>query len=368
MKKREKKGHDLSLAAVALLSAAALGAAALNLPRAADTLAALGLSVLFPAAALSAVTQPQPLTASVNDDSTPGFENWYVEAQPETAADAVAPTDNSGAENIPAESRGTIVETSYSPGSSSAYFWRGSGALYNKTETDSDTLAAAAALTPEITIELNSDEPQVLIYHTHATECYDRYDVGYYDYSYSTRSTDNSLNMVSVGAVTAAVLNANGICTVQSDVQHDYPAYNGAYSRSRQTIAEYLALYPSISVVLDLHRDGIESDGVRYKPVVEINGQKAAQFMIISGIDDGTMEMPNCLYNLRLAGLIQDTAAQLYPGLARPVLVDYRRYNQNMSTGALLIEIGSHGNSLAEAQYTGRLLGEVLVAALKQLA
>ncbi len=33
----------------------------------------------------------------------------------------------------------------------------------------------------------------------------------------------------------------------------------------------------------------------------------------------------------------------------------YRKYNQSASPGALLLEVGGHGNSLEEARYTGEL-------------
>ena len=86
--------------------------------------------------------------------------------------------------------------------------------------------------------------------------------------------------------------------------------------------------------------------------------------MIISGCDDGTLNMPNYMQNFRLASLFQQQIETDYPGLTRPILFDYRKYNQNMSTGALLFEMGSHGNTLEQVQYSGELVGKSIARAL----
>ena len=173
--------------------------------------------------------------------------------------------------------------------------------------------------------------------------------------------------MTAVGDALCEALAQRGISSVHDCTVHDYPSFTGAYERSAQTIQRNLEQYPSIKIVIDLHRDGItNADGSLSAPVAEINGRNAAQFMIISGCDDGTFDMPNYIENFKLAALLQNCAESAYPGLARAVLFDYRKYNQNLSTGALLIEVGSHGNSLNEAVYTGELLGNVIANALEK--
>lgn len=212
-------------------------------------------------------------------------------------------------------------------------------------------------------VEVGGDAPQVLIMHTHTTECYAETD-GWVSPQNNGRSTDPTVNMAAVGAELAAVLNAAGIRTVQDTTQHDHPSYTGSYGRSRTTVEKWLRAYPSICVVLDVHRDAIESDGVRIKPTAEVNGQKAAQLMIISGADDGTMGMPHFRENLRFAAALQAAVEGEHPGLTRPVLFDYRNYNQQLTTGSLLLEIGGHGNTLEEAKYTARLVGQSLARLL----
>lgn len=245
----------------------------------------------------------------------------------------------------------------------------GGGLVWNCTNDSPESISEAGSTLPELRIELNSPDPQVLIVHTHTTESYEPYQRSYYDSEYPSRTRDPRYNMIRVGEVLAQRLADNGISVLHDGTIHDYPTYTGSYDRSEVTIRAALEEYPSIKVIIDLHRDAISGNGVRTAPYAEINGRSAAQFMMITGCDDGRFgNMPEYRQNLSLACLIQQSAEQLYPGLARPVLFDYRNYNQHISTGSLLIEIGSHANSLDEAVYTAELLGDCMSDALRKLA
>ncbi len=247
-------------------------------------------------------------------------------------------------------------------------FLESGAAVRNCTEDDSDKLKQASSELPEFKINFNSKEPQVLIMHTHTTESYEPYIRDYYDESFPFRTRDSEHNMVAVGEVLANTLAEKGISVLHDGTMHDYPAYSGAYDRSEETVIAALEQYPSIKVVIDLHRDAIiNEDGSRLAPAAEINGKSAAQFMIITGCDDGRFNMPNYMENFKFACLIQNSAEKLYPGLARPMLFDYRNYNQHLTTGSILIEVGGHANSLDEALYTGELLGDCIADALDNL-
>ena len=89
--------------------------------------------------------------------------------------------------------------------------------------------------------------------------------------------------------------------------------------------------------------------------------------MIISGCDDGTMGMPNCMKNFRFASSLQQQLEGDWQGLTRPILFDYRKYNQDLTTGSLLIEVGSHGNTLEQVQYSGQLIGDSLATLLNSM-
>lgn len=210
------------------------------------------------------------------------------------------------------------------------------------------------------TIE-KSDEPQVLIYHTHTSESFLDYDTGYYYESFYPRSQDKSKNVCAIGDEIAKQLNAAGIVTIHDTTVHDNPSYNGAYDRSMETIYKNLKKYPSIKVVLDIHRDGIGTDTQRSKPVFTVNGKKAAQIMILAGYNyDNDEEYTDWEYNLRFALQIQKTAAKMYPDMVRPLSFGDFMYNMNVNTGSLLIEVGADSNTVEEVRYTGYLLGNVL--------
>ena len=203
--------------------------------------------------------------------------------------------------------------------------------------------------------------------HTHTTESYMPFRGDLYDTRTSFRTTDNRQNMVAVGNRIEEELKAAGIGVLHDVTQHDYPSYNGSYQRSRKTVEQYLAEYPSIRVVLDIHRDAIVSGDTVTAPSAEIEGKSAAQIMIISGCDDGTMDYPNYGENLQFSIALQEQLEGMYPGLTRPILFDYRLYNQDLTTGSILIEVGGHGNTLEEACYSGELIGKGLSELLEGL-
>lgn len=259
---------------------------------------------------------------------------------------------------------GVIEDVHYGVYSDPAFVTLSSGAqVRNCTSYSNNLILERSKANLDFNVEINSDEPQVLIYHTHTTESFEPYTRNYYDASFYSKTTDKTKNIISVGDEICKTLEKNGIKTVHSTNTHDYPDYNAAYDLSYNTVTSMLKKYPSIKVVLDIHRDGIErADGVRLSPITEINGKRAAQIMIISCADyeDKSLGLPNFKKNLSFATKLQNQLETDYSSFARPVLFDYRNYNQALSTGSLLIEIGSHSNSLSEVQYSGKLLGQSL--------
>lgn len=230
----------------------------------------------------------------------------------------------------------------------------------NKTKHSYDEVVAMSKAPMAFNLK-KSKEIQVLIMHTHATECYQDKISNFYSLANKTRTTDNNKNMTAVGKMIVAELNNAGIGAIQDTTQHDYPSYNGSYNRSAKTVSSYLKKYPSIKIVIDLHRDAITTNDLTViAPAAKINGKSAAQVMIIAGCDNGKYNMPNYPKNLAFACRLQEQMEFAYKGLTRPILFDYRKYNQNLTTGSILIEVGSQGNSLDEAKYTGELIGKSL--------
>ncbi len=259
---------------------------------------------------------------------------------------------------------GTVVERTLIPNSTQGYVCAGGLYLYNRTNLTVDLAAAAAA---PVDITLPQEGPQVLIVHTHGTEAYtpdgaDRYEPS----DNNSRTLDNNYNVVRVGDEVERVFTELGLTVLHDRTLYDYPKYSGAYDRSGAGIAGYLEQYPSIRIILDLHRDAlVGEDGTVYKAVTTIDGVKTAQVMLVLGSSEGG-EHPNWTRNLALAAKIQQSMNTLYPTLARPMALRTPRYNQHMSSGALLVEVGCHGNTLQEALAGARLFaraaGQVLLS------
>jgi stage II sporulation protein P len=328
--------------------------------------AELSATMIMPEAGVSAIMDE--VYAALDEDSSDQPE-YFVDNPSKPQDDALAGLSDleKASALIPEPDRMPIETTQYaSSGRGDNYFSYGNGSIRNNTQYPNSGMLQAAGEAMPFGIELGSSEPQVLIVHTHITESYDRFDAGFYDVNYPTRSTEITENMGAVGKVAADTLNALGINTLQITEYYDYPSYTGAYSRSAETVKAYLARYPSIKVVLDLHRDGIQrEDGTRLKPTAMINGKKAAQFMIVCCAGTDEEPVPEFRENLKFAARLQDSAQTLYPGLTRPVFLTHRYYNQDLSPGSLLIEIGSESNTLAEAKYTGELLARSLAGVFR---
>jgi len=239
------------------------------------------------------------------------------------------------------------------------------GQVRNCTELPNSVLINESRLLPDFVPEKNG-EPQILIMHTHTSESYQPNDSGHYDFGYTSRSTDPQKNVVAVGAKIAESIAMHGYTVIHDGTVHD-AMYNGAYERSAETVREILAKYPSIKIVLDIHRDAITENDAPVAAVTKINGVDTAQVMIISAADDGNWGNPHYMKNFRFACLLQAEAEADNPGLMRPVLFRYCGYNQELTTGSLLIEVGSHGNTLEQAERAGEILGDSIGKALDAL-
>lgn len=273
------------------------------------------------------------------------------------------------AEELPApperpENAGDVTDKVLTPGSSSQFVALDSGYVKNLSALTASQVVEYSKAALPITLE-DTQQPQVLIYHTHATESYQPYDCDWYDVNYNARNTDNSQNMVAVGDVLTQILQEAGIGVIHDTTQHDNPSYTGAYDRSRVTIQNYLQQYPSIKVILDVHRDALQGDNLITAPTTEIEGIKTAQLMMICCADDGSGRLPNYTQNLTFATALQQRMETDYPTLTRPILLDDRFYNQDLSPASILVEVGGHGNTLPEAKNAIRLFGNTLIKVLK---
>lgn len=215
--------------------------------------------------------------------------------------------------------------------------------------------------------DFSGEGPQVLIIHSHSSESYTATDKNYYLPTDPDRTEDRNYNVVRVGTEVQNTLKEHGIEALHDTTLHDYPSYNGSYKSSLASVEEYLKKYPSIKIVLDIHRDAmVQSDGTKLKLVADVNGQKAAQIMLLTGSDQGGLNHPNWRENLKFAMKLQRTINSMYPGLTRPVSFTKERYNTHTTYASIIIEVGTTGNTLEEALTSARMIGESVVTFMKQ--
>ncbi len=236
--------------------------------------------------------------------------------------------------------------------------------------TDSIEVALSDYLERELTLTVSREEPQILIMHTHGTEAYTIADGDEYVASDTARTTDENYNMIRVGEEMKAVFEEMGLSVVHDTTLYDYPSYTGSYARSLEGIKSYLEQYPTISVVLDVHRDAlIADDGTVYKLTDTVDGEAVAQVMLVVGTDDGGLTHPNWEENLTLATHIQARLLGIDAGFPRPINLRSQRFNQHMTVGSLLVEVGTSGNTLQEALAGARLFaraaGEVYLECME---
>lgn len=255
-----------------------------------------------------------------------------------------------------------IVERTLLPADSEGYLSAQGVYLFNYTTQSMDLQALAAA---QVSVELPGEGPQILIMHTHGTEAYTMDGADIYQESDASRTTDENYNILRVGDEMQRVFEEMGLEVVHDRTLYDYPQYSGSYDRSYAGVESWLEQYPSIQVVLDVHRDAlIGEDGTVYKAVTDVDGEKTAQVLMIVGTDE-LGEHPDWTDNLALAIQIQKSLDEQWPTLARPITLRSSRFNQQLTHGSLLVEVGSHGNTLEEALRGARLFaqaaGEVLL-------
>ncbi len=222
----------------------------------------------------------------------------------------------------------------------------------------------ATLLTKPLSWDLRSEEPTVLILHTHATESYTKTTERYLESS-AYRTLNENYNMLSIGSKVAQVLSQNGISVIHDRELHDYPSYDGSYNHARASIAYYLEKYPSIQLVLDLHRDASGDIQNQLRTVVSLEGQDSAQLMLVMGTDAAGLSHPNWQENLSLGLKIHRVLERIAPGITRPIHLRSQRFNQDLSTGAVLVEVGTAGNSHGEALLAAEKLAQAIVILAK---
>ena len=206
-----------------------------------------------------------------------------------------------------------------------------------------------------------TQEPLVLVLHTHTSEGYLSHTAPYLegDLGKITYTKNEEQNMLAIGKAFIAALHKNGITAIHCTVMHDASGLAGSYERAAQSIQFFREHYPSIRYVVDLHRDAIlTTEGEYVRAVTEIDGQNVAQILPVIGSNAGGWAHDGWEGNLALALQMRQALNQNDTSLCRPVMLRNNTYNQEMAPFAILLEIGTGANSIDEAVAAATLAGE----------
>ena len=230
-----------------------------------------------------------------------------------------------------------------------------------KANTDVEPDLAQLMARP-LSWDLTGEEPTVLILHTHGTESYTKQPGENYTESSAYRTLDKQYNVISLGDHLTRLLEAGGIKVIHDRELHDYPSYSGSYAHARKSTAAYLEENPSIRLVLDLHRDASGDNSNQMRTEATVDGNPSAQLMLVVGTDGTGLEHPDWEENMALGLKLHTQCERIAPGIMRYVNLRAQRFNQDLSPGALIVEVGAAGNTHTEAMTAIEVLAEGIIS------
>lgn len=293
------------------------------------------------ASSISRIFTSDPDTPEAeSEQATPFYQNIPLGTIPEGSFAIIT-------ENIPYKSKGEVCiknETSYSP------------------QIDLLASKSVPALS-QSDASFSENAPVVLIIHTHGTEAYSDNGSYYFQEDELARSDNIEENVVAVGAALAQALEDSGIPTLHVKKMHDKESYLTSYNESAKTVIECLSEHPSIELVIDLHRDAIIYEDGRMVRTLSADG--SAQLMLLVGSDQNGANYPHWQDNLEMALELQVSLEAISPGITRPIDLRASSFNQQLSERALLLEVGSCGNTLDEAKQAAAVFAQALSSYIK---
>ena len=194
---------------------------------------------------------------------------------------------------------------------------------------------------------LNNKKPLVLILHTHTTETFKP------DSNGKNYSSNLNITVAEVGKKLEYELEIKyGIATLHDSTIHDLPKFYGAYKKSCVTVQKYLKKYPSLKLIIDLHRDGGVS---RNSATCIIDKENYAKTLLVAGTNFKNYKKFN-----ETTQKIKSIFDTYYPGLCKGIDYKSTSFNQSLSSKMILLEIGSNENKLEEAFNTTKIAAKVI--------
>ncbi len=237
--------------------------------------------------------------------------------------------------------------------------------IKNQTSYKIDT---DAILEQGVPFTIDNSSPTVLILHTHGTESFTPSEKYNFTHTSNTRTTDENFNVVRLGHELSQALTKLNVSNIHDTTLYDYPDYNSSYDNAFYGIRAMLNKYPGISIIIDLHRDAVNTEtGETVKLTGEVNGEKAAQLMFVIGTDECGFSHPNWEHNLKFASLMQQQLYNISPELVRPIMLRTSRFNQHFRDGSVIVEVGTNGNTLDEALVSIKYLAQSIKNTVEML-
>jgi stage II sporulation protein P len=167
--------------------------------------------------------------------------------------------------------------------------------------------------------------------------------------------------MIAVGQAAKDTLEANGIKTVHLTEMFDQSSFNDAYSKSAEAVKKVMTQYPSIQYAIDLHRDSItDGNGNCISADFTFKEKAAAQIMFVVGTDEGGSGHTEWRKNLTTVLHLQERLYSMEPRSVRPINLRRASFYQDKSAGAMLVEIGTCGNTIEEAKRSAVIFADAL--------
>ena len=214
------------------------------------------------------------------------------------------------------------------------------------------------AYDPSLKKTIDHSKPEVLIFHTHTTENYAEA---------GQDTTESDFNVVGVGDVLSKELEEGyGISVIHDKTNHSV-SYNDSYARSNETLKKYLNEYGDFKLIIDLHRDGVDSakaDQLKDIYTVNINDQNLAKMMFVTG-----QNSERYAANKALVDELYNTANTLFPGIIRDTYeypIAATSINYSLSDNFVLIEVGSNVNTAQEAKLTSKYIARIVAEHLNR--